>query len=52
MLPGLFSPEVCLQAVEVCYPDYVQNIVKDQSFLVHIPGYPSQTPDSQGGKPP
>ena len=36
----------------VCYFGYVQSIIKDQSFLIHIPGYLSQTPDSQGGKPP
>ena len=41
VLPGLFSLEICLQAVEVCYPDYVQNIVKDQSFWFEFPGYPS-----------
>ena len=30
----------------------VKDIIEDQSFLIHIPGYLSKTPDSQGGKPP
>ena len=51
LLPGLFKPEVCLLAAK-CYYGYVKQIIEDRSLLIHIPGYPSKTPDSPGGKPP
>ena len=51
VLPGLFNPEYAYRLLSVS-SQLCSSIVKDRSFLVRIPGYPSQTPDSQGGKPP
>ena len=36
----------------VGYYGCIKDIIEDQSFLIHIPGYISKTYDSQGGKPP